>query len=238
MLFQHQNRIYGRVFREESGDDGDKGGTGDDGDKGPTVEELQAQLAEATANGEASAAENARLTAKIGEANKHKKEADKKAKESARQKAEADNDFEQLFKSSEHERDSLQSQLDSLNSSNAVKEQKAAAMKIATTLSEGANVELLADFIQRRLKYTDEGIKVTNEAGELTVSTLEDLAKEFAGGARYASLIKGSKSSGGGASGGSDGGGASKEISRSDFDKLDPTSKQKFFKDGGKVLDN
>ena len=40
MLFQHQNRIYGRVFREESGDDGDKGGTGDDGDKGPTVEEL------------------------------------------------------------------------------------------------------------------------------------------------------------------------------------------------------
>jgi len=242
MLFQNQNRIYGRVFREGEGGTGDKGGSGGEGDKGgdgggkePTVKELQEQLAAATAASESATAENSRLVAKIGEANKRKKEAERAAKEAATSKAKADNNYEELFKSSETERENLQTQLDSMNTSNARKEEKGAAMKIATGLAEGANIELLADFIGRRLKYTDEGIKVTNEAGELTVSTLDDLQKEFLGSAQYASLIKGSKSSGGGASGGPDGSGASKEISRSDFDKLDPASRMKFVKDSGKI---
>jgi len=72
----------------------------------------------------------------------------------------------------------------------------------------------------------------------LTVSTLDDLSKEFSGSARFASLIKGNQSSGGGAAGGSNSGSAAKEMNRADFDGLDPVAKMKFIKDGGITTDN
>ena len=233
-MFIRLNRGY---FDEAGDDGGDGGGAGDDGGNEPTVAELQAQIA---ALGESQATlqqENDRLSGKITEANKHKKEQEKAARDAQRAKAEADGNYEQLFKSSEAERESLTQQLTGLQSSIESKEINGAAMKIASNLAEGSNIELLSEFLTRRLKFAEGGIKVTDETGNLTVSSLDDLANEFAGSSRYASLIKGRQSSGGGASGGSSGSGAAKVMQRADFDALDPVAKSTFMKGGGKLED-
>jgi len=113
----------------------------------------------------------------------------------------------------------------------------AAAMKIASSLAEGENVGLLTRFVAERLKYAEDGVKVTDSSGDLTVSSLDDLKKEIAGSARFASLIKGNQSSGGGASGGSTGSGAASEVTRADFEAMNQPTRLKFVRGGGKVTD-
>jgi len=227
-MFFKQHRMY----REESGDDGDKGGSG------PTVEQLASQLKELADSNETLKADNDRLTAKVSEANKHTKAAEDAAKVAAKAQAEKDGNFEQLYNSSEESRISLQERFDTLQTGNAEKEASAAAMRIAVKLADGENAEILADYIKKRLKSTDQGIKVVDSDGNLTVSTLEDLQKEFSGSARYASLIKGRQSSGGGANGGANGGSSAKEtILRADFDALDPAARAEKMKAGAQVVD-
>lgn len=232
MKFINQNRMYGRLYREKAGEGGEGGGgEGEGGGSDDATAELTAQL-------EAMQTENSRLQAKISEANKHAKQAERAATEEARKKAEAEGNFEQLFKSSESERENLSTQLQQLQGMVASEKVGTEAMRLATSMADGANAELLSEFIARRLKYTDEGIKITDESGNLTVSTLDDLKREFAGSARFASLLKGNQSSGGGASGGANGGGATaKTITRAEFDALDPMKRAKHFKDGGKIID-
>jgi hypothetical protein len=230
MMFVRLNRGY----FDEAGDDGGEGG-GAGGGSEPTVAELQTQIAALGESQTTLQQENDRLNGKITEANKHKKEQERAARDAQRAKAEADGNYEQLFKSSEVERESLTQQLTGLQSSIESKEINGAAMRIASNLAEGANIELLSEFITRRLKFAEGSIKVVDETGSLTVSSLDDLANEFAGSSRYASLIKGRQSSGGSASGGSSSGGAVKIMKRADFDALDPISQSKFMKDGGKL---
>jgi len=216
-----------------------KDGEGEGGGGGPTAEEfaaLQTQLADLTASSATMQTENERLTAKIGEANKHAKAAEALAAKEAAAKAQASGDFEQLHKSSETAREALQKQLDDVMGNVANEKRNNSAMKLASELAEGPNVDLLSQFIAPRLKYTDDGIKVTNASGELTVSTLEDLKKEFEGDVKYASLLKGSKASGGGAQGGGEGGGAAqKQIDRAEFNALSLIGQAEFIKSGGTV---
>lgn len=238
MLFMNQDRIYGRTYRDESGGDGDgdAGGTPNAGD-GEGGDDAAKALAALQEQFNQAQAENTRLAAKIAEANKHAKAAERAAAEEARKKAEADGNYEQLFKSSEEQRSALEQQLNDLRVQNESKEINSAAMKIAASLADGENVDLLARFVAERLKYAENGVKVTDSNGDLTVSSLDDLKKEFAGSTRFAALIKGNQSSGGGASGGSSSGSATKEMTRADFDALDPYAKSKFMKDGGKLTD-
>jgi len=234
MKFNH-TRFQARKFREDAGEEGGENGGGSGGEGGEGGEEnaiTPEQFAELQA-------ENARLAAKINEANKHKKEAERSAREEARKKAEAEGNYQELFESSEKSRSEWEEKYNGLKSTVENKEVNSAAMKIAVAmnpLNEQA-AEDLASHIAKRLKYTDEGIKVTDENGHLTVSTFDNLKDEFAGSSRYSFYIKGNQSSGGGAGGGSNGGGAAKEISRAEFDKLDPVAKAKFTKDGGSIID-
>jgi len=203
----------------------------DQTDQSSDLAALQEQMAAITA-------ENDRLMAKINAANKHQKDSERAARQAEREKAEAAGNYEQLFKSSENERQTLAQQLEEMRAANEAKEISGQAMKLAIELADGPNAEILADYISRRLKYTDNGIKITDSNGDLTVSTLADLKGEFAGSARFASLIKGNQSSGGGAIGGTNGGGAAqKTISRAEFDALDPIAKAKHFKAGGEIQD-
>ena len=148
------------------------------------------------------------------------------------------NDHEQLYKSSQEKLTSTEKMLEDLQGNIATEKRNNAAMKIATELADGSNAELLAEFIGRRLKFSDEGLKVTDTSGNLTVSSPDDLKKEFASDARYAALLKGNQSSGGGATGGTNGSGASKEITRSALAELDPTQAAKFMKDGGTIIND
>lgn len=115
----------------------------------------------------------------------------------------------------------------------STEKKEAAALKIAVDLADGANVELLSEFIARRLDHVDGGLKVLDRDGKLTISSLDDLKKEFQNDPKYSSLVKGRKASGGGAGGGEKGGSAAKEMPRSEFNKLDPSDRSKFCASGG-----
>jgi hypothetical protein len=223
MKFMNQDERYNRVFREEAGE-----GEGGGGEGGDPVAELKAQVEALAAEKEALLNKNNELLGESKKAKELRRQAEQKATEEAKAKAEAEGNYEQLFKSSEEQRQQLASQLEELNMTVANKERNLAARQIASSLAEGENIELLSEFISKRLKFTEGEIKVTDVNGNLTVSSLDDLKNEFAGSARFASLIKGNQSSGGGASGGSSGGGAPKEITRSQFNALDPVKQKEF----------
>jgi hypothetical protein len=181
-------------------------------------------------------AEYERLQAKVAESNKHTKQAERQAAEEARKKAEAEGNYQQLFQSSEAERKRLMSDLESMSNKIAQEKVDAEALRVASSLAEGANVELLSEFVKRRLRVTDGCVKVTDMNGNLTVSSLEDLKKEFASNARYAALIAGPKSSGGSATGGSNSGGAAKLMNFSEHQKLSPYEQMKFVLGGGDFI--
>ena len=177
----------------------------------------------------------------LGETKKAKQEreqAELSARQASEQKAKEAGDFEQLHKSSEQARQTLEQRLQEMQSGIANEKRSNAAMRIAADLADGANAEILSEFISRRLKYTDDGLKVTNDAGELTVSSIDELAQEFKGNTRFAALLKGNQAGGGGASGGGkQGGGAATEMSRPEFDGLSPNKRSEFMRSGGKIHD-
>jgi len=194
---------------------------------------------------EALMSENAAMKAKMDEllteakkAKSAKREIEEQSQLERERIAREKGDFEQLHRSSEERYQATVKELESMRASVANEKRNNAAMKVATELAEGANAELLSEFISRRLKYHDDGVKVTDSSGDLTVSTLDDLKAEFKNDARYSALLKGNQSSGGGASGGSNSGGAAKVKSRAEFEALDPASRMSFVKSGGKLTDN
>ena len=147
-------------------------------------------------------------------------------------------DYQQLHKSAQEKYESTLTELDSLRQGVANEKKNNTALKLAADLADGSNAEILSEFIGRRLKFHDDGVKVTDANGSLTVSSFEDLKNEFKNDARYAALLKGNQSSGGGASGGSNSGGATKVRSRAEFEALNPVKRMEFVKSGGTITDN
>ena len=215
-------------------DDGDTGG-GEGGDE-PSIADLQAQLAEATKNITGLKSKNDELLGEKKKETNKRREAEELARKETEEKARADGDHEQLYKSSEAERAKLRSELDNMINANGNEKRKNAAMKIATELADGYNAELLSESIEKRLKWSEGSVKVTDDNGELTVSSLDELKTQIKNNERFASLLKGNQSSGGGASGGSNSGGAAKSKTRAEFDALNPVQRQTFFKDGGVLI--
>ena len=176
----------------------------------------------------------------LGETKQAKAKAKAETEEKARmadEKARKDGDFEQLFKSSSEQAAQYKEQLDGLTNTIANEKRNNEAMKIAAQLADGYNAELLGEKIAQRLKYADDGVKVLDSNGQLTVSTVDDLKTEFQNNERFASLLRGNQSSGGGASGGKSGGAAGNVISRADFQGLPPLKQMEHIKGGGKISD-
>jgi hypothetical protein len=153
----------------------------------------------------------------------------------ANEKAKKDGDFEQLYNSSTEQANGYKSELETLRGSISASNTNREAMSLAMQLADGFNAELLSEKIALRLKYTEEGVKVLDANGQLTVSTVEDLKAEFSNNERYASLLKGNQSSGGGAVGGKNSGAAGKLLTRAEFDAMNPTKKMEFIKSDGKL---
>ena len=207
-------------------------------DQAPSVEDLIKQNQELQAERDRLKAHSDKLLSETKQAKEAREKARLEAEQAAQEKALKEKDFESLFKSSESEREKAKQELEELKAKIGREKVGNTALKIAAELADGTNAELLAAFVEKRLKNTDEGVKVTSEKGELTISTLDDLKKEFANDARYAALLAGSKASGGGATGGKNIGGAVKTITRSDFDAMSQLERGKFIKDGGKVVNH
>ena len=147
-------------------------------------------------------------------------------------------DYEQLHKSAQEKYETTLGELDNLRQGIANEKRNNTAMKLAADLADGANAELLSEFIGRRLKFHEDGVKVTDVNGNLTVSSFDDLKSEFKNDARYSALLKGNQSSGGGASGGSNSGGATKVRSSAEFEALNQAKRMEFVKSGGTITDN
>lgn len=134
----------------------------------------------------------------IGESRSAKEKARLEAEKIAKEKG----DFEALYKSSEEARQRLEQDMASLKQ-NAAKERIAReSIAIASSLADGSNAELLQEFVSRRLTVSEDGsVKVVDQSGALTVSSLEDLKKEFVSSGKYNALLRPSKAEGGGATG-------------------------------------
>ena len=234
MFLKYQDPISTRLRDDDA--ESDAGG----GSDAPTVESLSAQLeaaTEALRTVEGIKQENDRLNGKIIEANKHKKAAEKQAEDEARKTAEAEGNYKQLFESSEKTNETLRQENEEIRSTGAKKDINNQALKMASNLAEGHNIGILSGLMAKRLKVVDKEVRIVDENGNLTVSTLSDLEDEFRSSAVYASLVKGNQSSGGGATGSDSGSGATATMKRSDWNALGQNKKSKFLRDGGKLED-
>jgi len=240
------NGRFVRLLDEENGGEAGKGaggadnsgGEGEGGGSQPTLEELLAENKRLQDEKEAIASKNKELLGETKAAKEARRAAEQKAREEADAKAAKEGNFEQLYKSAQEQNSNLQAENLAIKDGIAKEKRDSTALNIATSLAEGANVKLLSEFIKPRLKHEDGETKVLDASGNLTVLTVQDLAKEIAADATYASLLKGSKAAGGGANdNNNNGGSAAKEITRSEFDGKSPAEKMKYIKAGGKVVD-
>ena len=214
----------------------DEPGAEGPGDGKPTVDELMAQINALNAEKESILQKNNELLGESKKAKAARKQVEQEAAERERQQALADNNFEQLYKSSMAELEKERSERQNLINTIGKKETRAVALELAGTLAEGPNARLLAEFVERRLRYVDGDVKVTDGNGDLTVSTLADLANDFKASGDYDSLLKGNQATGGSAKGGDKSGGGA-TMTRSDFESLNPVQQRAFFKEGGKLVE-
>ena len=182
-------------------------------------------------------AKNDELLAEKKAMQQAKLQAEEQARLEAEEKAKAKNDYKQLFESQQEETKKYQQQFNDLQT--AIKKQKiqSEAIRIASGLTKDMDrAKLLSQQISQRLTLVDEELRVTDDSGQLTVSTPEELTNSIK--SAYPFLVDGSQAQGGGATrseGRADTG--IKEISRSEFDAMSQAQRSAHFKSGGKIID-
>lgn len=145
------------------------------------------------------------------------------------------NDFEQLYNSSESERQKAADELATLKANLQQQQVEGQAGRVAASLTKDtARANLLSQQISSRLSLVDGEVRVLDTNGNLTVSSVEELTQSIK--AEYPFLVDGSQAAGGGATGGSSGAGDTKQVSRSDFDAMDNRKRMSFVKSGGKII--
>jgi membrane protein involved in colicin uptake len=160
----------------------------------PDVSALQAELEKLRQHNES-------LLNEKKTAQQKAKEAEALAKAEAEAKAKAAGDYESLYKSAEQAKAEYEAKLAEIQQQTANERIRSESLKLATSMADGTNAELLQEFIAKRLKYTDEGVKVVDVNGNLTVSSIDDLKNEFLKSGKYDALLRGSQATGGGAKG-------------------------------------
>lgn len=142
---------------------------------------------------------NEELLAEKRASEERRRQAEEEARRQAEEKALAEGNYKQLFESSQTKTAEWEQRYSQLEQSIQQRDINLAATRVATAIADGANAEILTEFIARRLKVAEGQVRITDESGNLTVSTLADLQKEFETSPRYASLVRGSQAGGGGA---------------------------------------
>jgi len=162
-------------------------------------------------------------------------EAEELARQETAEKLKKANDYEQLYNSSESERQKAADELATLKANLQQQQVASQATKVASQLTKDtARAKLLSEQISSRLSLVDGEVRVLDTNGNLTVSSVEELTQSIK--AEYPFLVDGSQAAGGGATGGSSGAGDTKQVSRTDFDSMDAVKRMNFIKSGGKII--
>lgn len=154
------------------------------------------------------------------------KEAEEKLRLEAEQRAKEQNDYKSLFESSQTKAQEYEQRYQELNKSILQEKTNSEAMKVASELADGNNATLLSEFVKRRIGYVDGKVIVNDNDGNPTVSTIDDLKKEFIKSGMYDSLLRQTKSNGGGANGG----GGSGANTSGDLSKMNRQEQIEYFR--------
>ena len=183
-------------------------------------------------------AKNDELLAEKKAAQRAKDELDAKARAEKERYAQENGQYQELYESQKQEANALRQKIEEMNQQVVRQKISSEATKIAGSLTKDVSkAKLLEEKLSQRLTLMDGELRVTDDSGQLTVSTLEDLVSNVRND--YPFLVDGIQASGGGATrsqGGADVG--NREISRSDFDGMMHADRAKFLKEGGKVYDD
>jgi 5'-3' exonuclease len=166
-----------------------------------------------------------------------KQEELEQARLNAEQKAKESGDFKNLFESQKQEADTLKQQLADMQTNIQKQQINGEAAKMAARLTKDTNkAQLLQQQISQRLTLVDNELRVTDDNGQPTISTVDDLANSIK--TAYPFLVDGTQANGGGATRSQASGDAvAKTMTRADFDGLGQAQRAQFFKDGGKISD-
>jgi DNA repair exonuclease SbcCD ATPase subunit len=166
-----------------------------------------------------------------------REQAQAEAKQRAEEKAQAENDYKQLFESQKSEADNLRSTIEKMNADMTREKVTGQAAKIASQLTKDTGrAQLLQQQISQRLTIVDGELRVTDETGQLTVSTLDDLTGSIK--SAYPFLVDGNQASGGSATRSQGSAERSKEITRSEFDAMPQGQRASYVKSGGKIVND
>jgi hypothetical protein len=163
--------------------------------------------------------------------------AEEAARREAEDKAKNSSDYKQLFESQKQESERIKKELEGMREQTKRQQVATEAARLASALTKDTGrAKLLEQQFNNRLTLVEGQIKVTDDSGNLTVSTIDELTAKIK--TDYPFLVDGNQSTGGGAS--RSGGRAdlnSKQITRSDFDAMNQAERAKFAKEGGKVVE-
>jgi predicted nuclease with TOPRIM domain len=145
-------------------------------------------------------------------------------------------ELQQLNKALEEKVSSLTGTIEEMNT-NAQKQQiDAEAGRMAAKLTKDIQkANLLQSQISARLTLVEDQIRVTDDNGQLTVSSMEELEGSIR--SAFPFLIDGSQAQGGGAVRSEGKAQAKLEVTRADFDAMDHRNRAEFVKSGGKIYD-
>lgn len=239
-LYWSQNPHLGRGVGADAAAEGAGAGEGE-GEGAPDIEALKREAAEAKKLRE----ENELYKLKNAEAEKHRKEQERAARDAAAELAKKNGDLESYEKSWNEKFNARETELSTeVGTYRGMVEELTAgatANEICSKIAmEGCSPALMPHVRARLKSEVKDGKPVTrvlDAQGNVSAMTPDDLIKELKAVPYLAPLIVGSRAAGGGAPGGAGGGGNAKQMSRNDWQKLDPGARSKFFTDGGKLSD-
>lgn len=183
-------------------------------------------------------AKNDELLAEKKAAQRAKEELDAKARAEKERYAQENGQYQELYESQKQEANSLRQKIEEMNQQVARQKVQSEATKLASTLTKDvAKAKLLEEKLSQRLALMDGELRVTDDSGQLTVSSIDDLVSTVR--TDFPFLIDGIQATGGGATrsqGRADVG--FREVSRSDFEGMKHADRARFLKEGGKIFDN
>ena len=183
-------------------------------------------------------AKNDELLAEKKAAQRAKEELDAKARADEERYAKENGQYQELYESQKSEAEGLRKKIEEMNQLATRQKVQSEAIKIATTLTKDvAKAKLLEEKLGQRLTLLDGEVRVTDDSGQLTVSTVDDLVTNIKNDFPF--LIDGNQATGGGATrsqGRADVG--NRQISRNEFDSLGQGARAQFIKEGGRVYDD